>query len=67
MRNGLHGFCRTYGDRHAEEKPKKQIKLVETAKQVGEDAAREKAREEFKKLFPKAQKLDAPPSRRADK
>ena len=50
-----------------EEKPKAQLKLVETAKQVGDDADREKAREEFKKLFPKAQKRDAPPSRRTDK
>ena len=50
-----------------EEKPKAQLKLVDTAKQARDDADREKAREEFKKLFPKAQKRDAPPSRRPDK
>ena len=50
-----------------DEKPNKPLKLVDTAKQARDDADREKAREEFKKLFPKAQKRDAPPSRRTDK
>ena len=50
-----------------EEKPKAQLKLVEAAKPVGDDPAREKAREEFKKLFPSARKTVAPPSRRTDK
>ena len=53
--------------KHPDEKPKAQLKLVDTAKQARDDADREKAREEFKKLFPKAQKRDAPPSRRTDK
>ena len=47
-----------------EEKPKAQLKLVEAAKPVGDDADREKAREEFKRLFPKAGKNVASPSRR---
>ncbi len=44
-----------------EEKPKAQLKLVEAAKPVGDDAAREKARAEFKKLFPNSRKTVAPP------
>ena len=50
-----------------EEKPKAQLKLVETTKPVVDDADREKAREEFKKLFPNARKTVAPSSRRTDK
>ena len=50
-----------------EEKPNAKLKLVEAPEQVGNDAAREKARAEFKKLFPNARKTVAPPSRRTDK
>ena len=50
-----------------EEKPKAQLKLVEAAKPVGDDAAREKARAEFKKLFPNSRKTVGHPSRRTDK
>ena len=47
-----------------EVKPKEQL---EPAEQARDDAAQEKARAEFKKLFPNARKRDAPPSRRTGK
>lgn len=50
-----------------EEKPKERSKFVEPPKQGGVDAAQEKARAEFKKLFPKSGKTAAPPSRKTDK